>query len=211
MKALKELVAVAAVGIVLGLGQPASAALSNFTTTDSGVTYTGGGSSLSQVIPDNNYAGVGYTINFTDGSVNISALTFTLNTIGGYNGDIYAYISHGGILVQLLNPDGAVCGSGMDITLGTTGSVLPTSGVLSSGNYISYEDLSAFNNMSASGNWTVFFADLGAGDTSSLNEFTIGITAVPERTTWGLIGFGMIFGGVTGARVIRARRRACPH
>jgi subtilisin-like proprotein convertase family protein len=206
MKTLNKLVIVAVTGVMLGLGQTALATLSDFTLSGYN-TYTGGGSSLSQMIPDNTYAGVGYTINFTDGSVNIASLTVSLNTSGGYNGDIYAYISHNGILVQLLNPNGAVGGSGMDLTLGTTGSTLPTSGTLTSGSYISFGDLTAFNNVDASGDWTVFFADLGAGDTSILNSFTINLTAVPEPVTVALGGFAVI---LLATAVLKRFRRTQP-
>ena len=202
MKTLKKLAAVATAWIFLGLGLPVMATLADFTLSGYN-TYTGGGSSLSQVIPDNNYAGVGYTINFADGIVDIDYLTISLSISGGYNGDLDAYISHGGTLVQLLNPNGAVGGSGMNLTLGTTGTALPTSGTLSSGTYISYGDLTAFHNTSASGAWTIFFADLGAGDTSTLNDFNIGITALPEPATWALIIFGVVAGGMMVVRRIR--------
>ena len=51
--------------------------------------------------------------------------------------------------------------------------------------------------------WTIFFADLGAGDTSTLNDFNIGITALPEPATWALIIFGVVAGGMMVVRRIR--------
>lgn len=209
MKTTNYLTTVLAVVTMMMLSQPAWAALYNFTTTDSGITYTGGGSSLNQVIPDNTYAGVGYTINFGDSGVSVGSLSITLNTSGGYNGDLYAYVSHGGMLVQLLNPNPAVSGSGMNITLNATGSAIPTggSGTLT-GDYISYGNLAAFNGMSAAGDWTVFFADLSAGDKATLDSFSLAITAVPEPVNVALVMFGVGFVGFGIIRDFRNSRKS---
>jgi hypothetical protein len=207
MKAIKHLLALATVGAVMGISQPLSAGLYNFTTSDGGLTYTGGGNSLSQLIPDNTRAGVGYTINFGDSGVNIGSLSITLNISGGYNGDLYAYVSHGGVLVQLLNPNPAVSGSGMNITLGETGASLPAGGTgVLTGSYVSYGNLSAFNNMSAGGDWTVFFADQSPGDTATLNSFSLDITAVPEPVNVALVGFAGVLLSVVGLRRLVGRR-----
>ena len=213
MKAIKPLLAIVSAGALLSSSQPSSAALFDFTTSDAGLTYTGGGSSLGQLIPDNTKAGVGYTINFGDSGVNIGSLSFTLNTSGGYNGDLYAYVSHGGTLVQLLNPNPA--GSGLPVGPSvmlrpdplTTGG----GGVLT-GSYVSYGNLSAFNGMSAAGDWTVFFADLSAGDTATLTGFNLNLqaSAVPEPVNVALGIFGLGLAGAGGVRVCRRTRKAAP-
>jgi subtilisin-like proprotein convertase family protein len=41
----------------------------------------------------------------------ITAVTVTVNITGGYNGDLYAYLSHGDVMVPLLNRPGAGTGS----------------------------------------------------------------------------------------------------
>ena len=38
--------------------------------------------------------------------------------------------------------------------------------------------------------WTLFFADLSPGDTSTLNTFSLDITAVPEPVNVALVIFG---------------------
>lgn len=50
--------------------------------------------------------------------------------------------------------------------------------------------LSSFNALSANGTWTLFLADLSAGDTSTLVSWGLDISVVPEPTTWALGIFG---------------------
>jgi len=193
MKTFANFLTMAAVGAFLAGGLPAGATLSNFSGSVSG-GYTGGGSGLNQVIPDNTPAGVAYQINFNDSLAwSITAISVTMNISGGYNGDLYAYLSHGNTLVQLLNPNPAMSGSGFNnVTLGETGSSIPTggSGPLT-GSYVAYGNLSAFNNTDPNGAWTLFFADMSPGDTSTLNSFSLDITAVPEPVNVALGVFGM--------------------
>jgi subtilisin-like proprotein convertase family protein len=55
--------------------------------------------------------------------------------------------------------------------------------------------LSSFNGKAASGDWTLFLADLSTGDTSVLNKWSLDIqgttTPVPEPSTW-LAGLGAL-------------------
>ncbi len=58
----------------------------------------------SQAIPDNNPSGVSFALNFGDSGVGtITSLTLSFTISGGYNGDLYAYLSHGDGLVVLMN------------------------------------------------------------------------------------------------------------
>ena len=181
-------------GVVLGGSLPANAALYDFSSSGGGI-YTGGGSSLNQVIPDNTPAGVGYQINFGATGLSVSDISVTLEISGGYNGDLYAYISNGSALVQLLNPNPAVSTSGFNVTF-VEGADNPIpaggSGDLSGINYTAYSDLSAFNSTDPNGSWTIFFADLSPGDTSTLNGFTLNITTVPEPVNVALGIFALI-------------------
>jgi len=187
-----------------------------------GWTYTIG--ELGEETPVGRDPGFGTDNRITD--VNVR-----LNISGGYNGDLYGYLVHGSGFAVLLNRVGQGTGTpGSDVYLfgfsrsgfgsitldqgaGTSihavedpanGTYRPDSGTQNSGG------LNAFNGLDPNGSWTLFLADLGSGETSTLVSWGLDITAVPEPTTWALIGFGLIFGGVTGVRVIRARRRACP-
>jgi subtilisin-like proprotein convertase family protein len=214
MKNLKGVLAVLTVGIALGGGQPASAALYNFSNSGGGTLYTGGGSSLNQVIPDNTPAGAAYSINFATTGLSINNISVTLNLSGGYNGDIYAYLSHGSQIAVLLNPiTGAASSSGFNnvtLTEATGSDINTVSGKagqpLPAGNYMA-SSLTTFNSTDPNGNWTIFFADLSAGDTSTLTGFSIGITAVPEPVNVALAVFGGLLGvgsGVCWRRQCRA-------
>jgi subtilisin-like proprotein convertase family protein len=93
----------------------------------------GSGTSLNTVIPDGNPSGV-FTALTVSGMANVlSDITVTLNISGGYNGDLYAYLSYNGSLVTLLNRVGVGTTNGGDafgsadsgfsnLTLGSTGS-----------------------------------------------------------------------------------------
>jgi subtilisin-like proprotein convertase family protein len=209
MKTFANFLTMATVGAFLAGSLPTEATLS-FTGSVSG-GYTGGASGLSQVIPDNTPAGVAYQINFNDPLAwGITSISVTMNISGGYNGDLYAYLSHGNTLVQLLNPNPAMSGSGFNnVTLGETGSSIPTggSGPLT-GSYVAYGNLSAFNNVNPNGAWTIFFADMSPGDTSTLNGFSIDITAVPEPVNVALGVFGGLFAVAGVVKIVRRRKMA---
>jgi hypothetical protein len=86
--------------------------------------FTGNG-----VIPDANVNGWSDTRNLSSiPDVSITSVTVALNISGGYNGDLYAYLSHDGILVPLLNRVGVTSGNpfgysetGFNITLSSSG------------------------------------------------------------------------------------------
>jgi hypothetical protein len=75
------------------------------------------------VIPDNNANGLAFSFNLNSPTPSmISGLTIDLNIAGGWNGDLYAYLSHGSSFTVLLNrigrttanPDGS-SSSGMTV------------------------------------------------------------------------------------------------
>jgi hypothetical protein len=87
----------------------------------------------SGVIPDGN--ATGWTDSRTVSGISdlsISDISVKLNVSGGYNGDLYAYLSYNGVLVPLLNRVGVTAtgggnsfgysDTGFNITLGSTGS-----------------------------------------------------------------------------------------
>ena len=202
MKILKGILAMVAVWAVLGSDYSMQAAITvtDFSNGGSGTLYTGSGSG-SQVIPDNSPVGVAYSINFAATGLSLSDISVTLNLSGGYNGDIYAYLSHGSQIATLLNANSAVSGSGMNVTfVEGTGNPIPTggSGILTGSSFTAYSDLATFNSTDPNGNWTLFFADLSAGDTSTLTGFSVGITAVPESVNMALAIFAglLVVGGV---------------
>src|SRR5882724_13111042 len=61
-----------------------------------------------QVIPDNNGNGVAFSFNLSGlGAVFITDVKVDLNIAGGWNGDLFAYLSHGSGYSVLLNRPGS--------------------------------------------------------------------------------------------------------
>src|ERR1022692_2056889 len=86
-------------------------------TAQAGVYSYGGGA---YAIPDGTLAGVSSQITISGASSSFSDISVAINVSGGYNGDLYAYLSYDGKLVPLLdriglssgNPAGAAGGGG---------------------------------------------------------------------------------------------------
>jgi subtilisin-like proprotein convertase family protein len=88
----------------------------------------------SGLVPDGNATGWADSRTVQGLSGQVSDVTVRLTFSGGYNGDLYAYLSHDGVLVPLLNRVGTGIGSsdstayhfgfsasGMDVLLGDSG------------------------------------------------------------------------------------------
>jgi subtilisin-like proprotein convertase family protein len=100
------------VALVLGAGFTAQA----------GIIYNYGGSPFD--IPDGNLSGVYSQITVSGANASLFDITVAIQISGGYNGDLYAYLSCDGVLVPLLNRIGVsgssafgASGAGMDVTL----------------------------------------------------------------------------------------------
>ena len=171
--------------LILGLCASAHAALYPGATPDGGV------------IQDGNLSGWSDTINISGVSGPITSVSVNLEISGGYNGDLYAYLSYNGTLIPLLNRVGVSStdafgsgASGMNITLadgGANGDIhlysgigMPTGTFAADGRAISpLSSPSAFDaagtatfantfgGMSANGDWTLFFADVSGGGGNS--------------------------------------------
>jgi len=202
---LIKLLAGVVCGLALGLAS-ASASLS-ISSTDTPVT-----------IPDGNSVGITSVINVSGAGTILSSwdnVSVTLNLSGGNIGDLYAYLRYNGQTVVLMNQPGGsspyLGGSFTSVTL-SDGS-FPSVNSYGGGNAssVSYNPsggstaFQAFNGMSANGNWTLFFADLSGGDganTTTLNGWSLDITAVPEPVNVALVLFGMV---ATGVLVLKPR------
>lgn len=187
-------------------------------------TFTAGGTSLNQTIADNNPVGVGYSFNLTAPQwPTIESVSVSFNISGGYNGDLYAYLSHGSDFTVLLNRVGTTMSdsdgygnTGFNVTLTGSGYNIhnyqanPDVAYNGSGQLVNQQGASPYTAYAAddgtglgkyagsapSGSWTIFFADLAAGSVSTLNSFEIDIVAVPEPITIALGIFGAAFGAV---------------
>jgi hypothetical protein len=199
-------------------------------TAQAGFIY----SSTSGTISDGNPAGWSATATVSGLVSPISSVSVNLNISGGYNGDLYAYLSYGGALVPLLNRVGVsstdafgYATAGMNVTLaGNPGgysdihtTVSPTSGATyapdgrnisplslpSAFNNAGTIGFSAFNTMSPNGTWTIFFADLSSGEQSQLVSWSLNVNGVPEPVNVALGVFAGVFLLVALARNRRVR------
>ena len=187
----------------------------------------GSGTSLNQTIYDANPSGVTSSLLVSGADTSLTGVNVTLNVSGGYNGDLYAYlVAPNGTLVMLLNRVGtSATSTGNPIqdafgystagfnntTLSDTGTGGNIHNVASPVSGISYTpdggSLASFNGSNPNGTWTLFFADESAGNTSTLNGWSLDITAVPEPVNVAMAIFGIGFIGVGAVRVYRNSRK----
>jgi subtilisin-like proprotein convertase family protein len=188
----------------------------------------GSGTSLNQTIYDASPSGITSTLLVGGADTSLTGVNVTLNTSGGYNGDLYAYLlAPNGTLVVLLNRVGTSATSTGNLIqdafgystagfnnisfsdTGTGGNIHNVANPVSS---ISYTpdggSLASFNGVDPNGAWTLFFADESAGNTSTLNGWSLNITAVPEPVNAAMAIFGVGFIGAGVVRGYRGSRKA---
>ena len=167
----------------------------------------------SQVIPDNNASGVAYSFNFVGGPLVVTNVSVSLNIAGGWDGDLYAYLSHGSGFSVLLNRIGSTSGnsggsgvSGMNVLLSDsyaidihtatnnplTGNFAPDGRNVSPFTALNTDPrtalLSSFNGIDPNGSWTLFFADVSPLAISTIQSWSVNIGAtVPEPGSLALV------------------------
>jgi hypothetical protein len=164
--------------------------------------------STTSVIPDGDLSGLVQIINPATSITTVDMITITLNTTGGWNGDLYAYLWHDGTLSVMVNRPGRTSAdplgsatSGMTLTLAdsATTDLHLASGALSGtfqpdGRAIHpsssldttprTDNLAKFVGSTASGDWRLFIADASSGDEATLTSWSITLTgAVPEPSS----------------------------
>ena len=191
-------------------------------------------------IPDGDSNGLASQI-AVSGTDLVTSVTLTLVTSSGWNGDLYAYLEHKGAITVLLNRAGltadnsaGAASTGMNVTFSDAATVdvhtglSNTYGEQATGTYqpdgrladpdevldSSPRTLSfaGFTGQVASGDWTLFIADVAGGETATLDSWSLSLTtepagtsAVPEATTsLGLLALGA--GGLLTRR--RSKRTA---
>lgn len=209
----------------LGLLVPAPAAL--YSTGN----VNGSGTSLNLAIPDANPNGITSSLLVSGAAASLTHVNVTLNVSGGYNGDLYAYLSYNGTLVTLLNRVGTGSGDAIQNSFGystagfnnvtlddaaTGGNIhniqnpgsLPTVSYTADGG-----SLASFNLANPNGTWTLFFADMSAGNTSTLEGWSLDITAVPEPVNVALGIFGAVAAAGSWMAHTRMKRQilSSPH
>jgi subtilisin-like proprotein convertase family protein len=231
MKTASEVLRISVAVMALGASPVGHAGIYNFTPSGDGV-YTAGASGLGQVIPDNDATGVAYALNFGAAGVHISDIKISLNVSGGWNGDLYAYLSHGSDYAVLLNRVGATTSgadgygtSGLNILLEpvtthagiadihTVQNPAASPTAYAADGRADYTDtsrpqtLDVLLNADPNGSWTLFFADRAAVSTATLTGWSLEITAVPEPVNEALGGFAGVFLVVNLVRSRRMRQR----
>ena len=196
--------------------------------------FTLSSGTLNTAVPDGNVNGLQSTLTFNDAYFdNVLDVNVRLNISGGYNGDLYVYLTHGSGISILLNRTGRTLANsfgygdaGFNIELDDAGATDihaygGNGGAQLTGTYqpdarnsdpllvlqIAPRNafLNAFNGLDANGGWTLFVADVSGGDVSTLVSWELDITAVPEPTTIALGLFGGVLALGGGLRAWRRR------
>ncbi len=165
---------------------------------------------VSTTIPDNNSIGIADTRAVTSPITSISGIEVSLSLTGGWNGDLYAYLSHAGGFSVLLNrsgrslaqPEGS-SSSGLNVVFTdaatldihtslpgsgpVTGMFQPDARNIDPANSLDTSPRSAFlgsfAGLDPNGDWTLFIADMSPGSTSVFQSWSLNITGVPEPST----------------------------
>lgn len=190
---------------------------------------------VNQIIPDGNPTGLSSSITLSGfTAAEILDVNVYVNISGGFNGDLYGYLSFGGDTVILLNRVGKTGSdpfgygdAGFLISLDDqaltdihlyggnsgaqlTGSWQPDGRDVDPQTVLATDprttSLSIFNGQSPNGTWTLFFADMTGGEVSTLQSWGLQITAVPEPTTIALGAFAGLAGFGALFRCWRRRR-----
>ena len=162
-------------------------------------------------IPDGDSNGLASQIAVSNTDT-ITTISLTLVTTSGWNGDLYAYLEHNGVISVLLNRPGLTAGNsvgaastGMNVTFSDAATVdvhtglSSTYGTLATGTFqpdgraadpdevldssprtLSF---SGFTGQVASGDWTLFIADVAGGETATLDNWSLSLTTEPASTS----------------------------
>ncbi len=213
------------VAVLPMLALPADAAVST------NVSYN-----VNQTISDGNVNGLASSQEITGVGGVITSITVQLDISGGYNGDLYVYLSHLNGFSVLLNRVGRTAGDSFgyadegfnitfdDLAVADVHSYGGAGGAPLTGNWqvdgrnsdpATVVDttgrsayLDTFTGLSPDGTWTLFIADMSGGAQSTLNSWGMTITSVPEPSSMVLVGvFGGVFALGRGLRAWRRRAR----
>jgi len=175
------------------------------------------------IIQDGNLSGWTGAASVSGLSGSIATVQVNLNVTGGYNGDLYAYLSYDGKLIPLLNRVGVGAGDSFgysasgfnNITLADAGSlnIHSVASPAANGTYLadgrnisplsapglfdttsSATFASTFGGMNPNGDWTLFFADAsGGGGTSTITSWSLDIITAVPEPINVALG---VFGGL---------------
>lgn len=186
-------------------------------------------STASELIQDDDLTGFVRTIKVSSNLTVLNSVRVVVETTGGWNGDLYAYLWHDGVICILLNrpgrtlslPDGSAT-SGMVLEFSDTAlidvhnAVGPLNGIfqpdgrnvhpLSSLDSSPRTDrLSDFIGTSPNGAWRLFIADVSPGEEATLTGWSVILTGsalVPEP------GISLLLAGTLSFMLLRRRKAA---
>lgn len=181
---------------------------------------------VSTIIPDNNIIGVADSRTVTTSITEITSIEVAINLTGGWNGDLYAYLSYAGGFAILLNrpgrsqvlPDGSGS-SGMAVIFSDAAAfdihtAIPSNGMVvglyqPDGRNVDPANsldttprsafLGSFAGINPNGEWTLYIADASPGGVTNFQSWSLAVTGVPEPSC------GMLIVG--GAWICLRRRR----
>lgn len=183
-----------------------------------GLYYNGTGG----IVPDGSLSGTTWQIESSDVGT-LSSVSVLFNVKGGFNGDLYGYLTYNDgssskTEILLNHIGGGMSGSGLGTGANTANyndllasgirladgaavnmhDVTPGSGHVPVGSYAPDSAVAlsiTFGSMSGSGIWTLFLADTATGGQSTVVSWglDLGITAVPEPVNVALGIFAGVF------------------
>ena len=180
-------------GFLLLASLPAWASLYGY-----GTLTPGGGGSAIRTIPDNNTIGLTESFTASEAGTSISDLALTVVLQGGASTDLSGYL-------RLGNTSGS---PSYDLTGLIQATAEAPGGTTYSIDFTTTGFQTAFNTQNPNDMWTLFFADTVPGDTTTLNGWSLDITAVPEPVNVALGMFGVMFAVVGGIGWYRRQRKA---
>jgi hypothetical protein len=184
---------------------------------------------VNTAIPDGNPNGVSSTLDVSGLVGTISKITVSLDTAGGWNGDLYAYLSYEGGFAVLLNRVGKTISdplgygdAGLVVTFDdSAGSDIhsyggnggnPLSGLWQpDGRNVNPQlaldsdprnaGLGSFDGLAPDGRWTLFMADMAGGFSSQFVGWGLDIETVPEPSSGACFLAGLVL--LTALRRLR--------
>ncbi len=175
-------------------------------------------------VPDNDLSGVVTPISTAATSLgSLAKVTVGLNTTGGWNGDMYAYLSHDSVLTTLVNrpgrtastPDG-YSSTGMTLVLddaaatdvhlasgGLTGTFQPDGRAVAPSASLDTtprtQTLAQFNTTITGGTWNLFMADAAGGNTAVWQSSTLTLQGDASLSGTDLVKNGTHTTSIVGA------------
>lgn len=163
--------------------------------------YNGAGFAIPDVSTRSSTITVGDNFTLDDVNITLTGLSHT------FWADLDISLSHGGTTIWLTTDNGGSVDPFGDYTFDDQASAAAAMLGASGGAFRPEDLLSAFNGMSASGDWTLTVRDDVAGDVGNLGGWSLSLdglsSAVPEPSTWAM----MLLGFFGLGSMVRASRR----